>query len=342
MHQAEGANYEPHIDAVRGAMAMWVFAFHASVLCGFTTRLIPSGAIAVDVFMFISGLLMTRNFLAREHREPIGSPQTIVVFLTKRFFRIAPLYYPLLFVALIFWFDFARMMDEAYRAFPPAWSDLLPNDPSQRELTLTSIAAHLTFVFGIFPQYASNNAVPDWSISLEMQFYLALPLILLAIRRFGLTTVVICLMLIQALIVRYVGIGLNPGKLGLWPQPSMLPFKINCFMAGVTMAEYLSRRSMVSLVLTFLLMFWGERDEFSVIVLFCFLAMLDQSEVPFRRIISFIKATISGGLGNSSEIFPIPSTYSTCWCCYRSSTFFLALSISGLRRQCCGSQHFLA
>src|SRR5450631_1003577 len=81
--------YEPFLDGVRGVMAMWVFVYHAAVVCGFSINLIPSGAIAVDVFMFLSGLLMTRNFIARKKTEPLGSAKTILKFFIRRFFRIA-------------------------------------------------------------------------------------------------------------------------------------------------------------------------------------------------------------------------------------------------------------
>jgi peptidoglycan/LPS O-acetylase OafA/YrhL len=289
--------YEPHIDALRGGMAMWVFIFHTAVITGFNSRLIPSGGIAVDVFMFISGLLMTRNFLAREDREPLASPNTIIAFLIKRFFRIAPLYYPLFFVALANWSNYAQIFNDALATFPPSWAALLPNDPSQREPTLINIAVHLTFLFGLFPQYASNNALPDWSLSLEMQFYVALPIILLVARRVGLAWIVLALMIVQAISIRLIGFALVPGKLGLWPQPSLLLLKINCFMTGIAMAFYFFRPSMTYLALTLVLIFWSENEVFSLLVLFCFLAMLAPGDIPFGPIVGFVKRTISGRLG---------------------------------------------
>jgi peptidoglycan/LPS O-acetylase OafA/YrhL len=292
--QATKDGYEPHIDGLRGAMAMWVFIFHASVVTGFVSRLIPSGGIAVDIFMFISGLLMTRNFLARENREPLASPHTRIAFLIRRFFRIAPLYYPLFFVGVANWSNYMQTLNDALTAFPPSWAALLPNDPSQHEPTLVGIVAHLTFLFGLFPQFASNDALPDWSLSLEMQFYVALPLILLAARRVGLAWIVLVLMVVQALSIRLIGFALVPGKLGLWPQPSLLPLKINCFMTGVAMAFYFFRPSTTYLALTLILIFWGENDIFSVIALFCFLGMLAPDDIPFAPLVGFVKRTMSG------------------------------------------------
>lgn len=273
---------------------MWVFIFHSAFVTGFDSRFIPNGGIAVDVFMFISGLLMTRNFLVRESREPLSEPTTIVAFLIRRFFRIAPLYYPLLFIGLLFWSNFERMHAEVLTAFPPSWLHLLQNDPSQKAFTFSNALAHISFTFGLFPKYAANNVLPDWSLSLEMQFYLALPFILLAGRKIGIAWVILGLMAVQAVSVRTFGIDLAPGKLGLWPAQSLLLFKINCFTAGLMAAYYLHKPSPAFLMLTLLLVFWEQNRLFSLISLFCFLAMLKRDEAPFQPLIDFSKRLISG------------------------------------------------
>jgi peptidoglycan/LPS O-acetylase OafA/YrhL len=279
-------HYQPYLDGVRGAMAMWVFVYHAAMACGFTTSLIPPGTVAVDVFMFLSGLLMTRNFLARKEAEPLGSASTILKFMIRRFFRIAPLYYPLLLVAFVFWAQYAHFWQEAHAAFPPPWTDL--QDPPHREPTLANVLAHVSFLFGVLPQYAANNALPDWSLSLEMQFYAAIPFILLLARRVGLTVVTLAFIVIQFLTNRYTGL------LELWPLPSMLPFKINCFMAGVLMAAYLECRSLTVLVLMFVTIFFEQHYLFKCAALFCFLAMSDSRETALERMVGFGKQILSG------------------------------------------------
>jgi peptidoglycan/LPS O-acetylase OafA/YrhL len=293
-------HYQPYLDGIRGVMAMWVFVYHAAVACGFTTTLIPPGNVAVDVFMFLSGLLMTRNFLAREEAEPLESTRTILKFMIRRFFRIAPLYYPLLLMALVFWAQYAHFYHQARAAFPPPWADLLGNDPSQPEPTIANVLAHISFLFGVFPQYASNNALPDWSLSLEMQFYAAIPFILLLARRVGLTVVTLTFLAIQFLTHRCVGLYLTPTALGLWPQPSILTFKINCFMAGVLMAVYFNHRSLTVLVLTLVTIFFAQHYLFIGSTLFCFLAMSNSRETALARLVGFGKRRLSG---STSQFF---------------------------------------
>ena len=217
-------------------MALWVLVYHASVLTGYSSRLLPPGAIAVDIFMFLSGLLMARNFIEREAREPLSSRATIYRFYVRRVFRVAPLYWLLFAVAVALGAFMVEWRSHLVAVFPPPYVDSLGNDPSRPEPTLANIVAHLTFLFGLYPPFASNNALPDWSLSLEMQFYVAVPFLMLAIRRSGVWPVVLAALALQWLATRYVGLYLTPGPLGLWPQPSALPFKIGCFLAGMLVA----------------------------------------------------------------------------------------------------------
>jgi peptidoglycan/LPS O-acetylase OafA/YrhL len=79
---------------------------------------------------------------------------------------------------MLFWIQYGHFYHTAEAAFPLPWADIASNDPSRPEPTGANILTHITFLFGLFPQYASNDVLPDWSLSLEMQFYVAIPLIL--------------------------------------------------------------------------------------------------------------------------------------------------------------------
>ncbi|CAH2786711.1 MAG: Acyltransferase 3 [uncultured Caballeronia sp.] len=46
---------------------------------------------------------------------------------------------------------------------------------------MSNVVTHLTYTFGMFPRYAFNTPLPDWSIGLEMQFYAVFPLLMLLI-----------------------------------------------------------------------------------------------------------------------------------------------------------------
>ena len=288
-------DYQPHLEGIRGAMAIWVFVGHAASACGFFTPLIPPAAIAVDVFMFLSGLLMTRNFFAREQTEPYNSKITFIKFMVRRFFRLAPLYYLLLLVAFMFQTQYDRFGQEARVAFPPPWVDLLGNDPSQRDPTILNILTHLSFSFGAFPRYAANNALPDWSFSLEMQFYAALPFILILSKRLGFTAVTLAFILIQFFTNRFIGLYLEPIGGILWPQPSILPFKINCFMVGVLMAAYFRYRNQMLIILMFFVLY-GQHKLTVITVIFCFLAMSEGLEFPLAQGVLLGKRLLSGSI----------------------------------------------
>jgi peptidoglycan/LPS O-acetylase OafA/YrhL len=101
------------------------------------------------------------------------------------------------------------------------------------------ILTHLTFTFGFFPKYAASNALPDWSIGLEMQFYFALPFIMLLYRRAGHFVSTLLLMGIWIAATRLIGFGpdMPPGALGHFPMAAFLPLKLNCFVVGILFAE---------------------------------------------------------------------------------------------------------
>jgi peptidoglycan/LPS O-acetylase OafA/YrhL len=58
-------------------------------------------SLAVDIFILLSGFLMLHQATAREIHEPFDRPQTWLIFWLRRFFRLAPLYYTMLVVAVL-------------------------------------------------------------------------------------------------------------------------------------------------------------------------------------------------------------------------------------------------
>jgi len=58
------------LDFIRGLMALWVFSGHALSKVGVIIPIISQPAIAVDVFMLISGYLMCYQFHQLETVEP--------------------------------------------------------------------------------------------------------------------------------------------------------------------------------------------------------------------------------------------------------------------------------
>ena len=82
------------LEGLRGCLAWWVVLYHIYVYSGlFHTNLqkyetwINSGWVAVELFIILSGYVIF--LLLETQKEPYA------LYLTRRFFRIAPLYYTL-------------------------------------------------------------------------------------------------------------------------------------------------------------------------------------------------------------------------------------------------------
>jgi peptidoglycan/LPS O-acetylase OafA/YrhL len=216
----------PWLDGLRGIAALWVLVSHVRILTGVRfIDVLLSGDLAVDLFMLLSGFLMAHHYLQRRAREPWEDARTAVKFWLRRLFRIAPLYY-VLFAAAI---AFGPALGEYRTAIAHIWP--LTATPIERydDQTAANVAAHVTFLFGAIPAYAFRSPLPDWSIGLEMQFYLIFPLLMLAIARSrysiaaGLGIVALCLA------TRVTA----PEYYALFPAPSFLPMKLGIFIIGM-------------------------------------------------------------------------------------------------------------
>ncbi|MBL8564940.1 MAG: acyltransferase [Hyphomicrobiaceae bacterium] len=152
------ANYLPHVDGLRAIAILLVVVYHAwpSVLSG--------GFVGVDVFFVISGFLITRLMLA----EMQAGTFSILAFFARRIRRLLPA---------------AAVMIATVLA--AGWLILLPE--TYRELGRSMVAALLMFANVLFYRTAGYFSAPaeekpllhTWSLSVEDQFYLTWPLLLL-------------------------------------------------------------------------------------------------------------------------------------------------------------------
>lgn len=222
------SDHVPWLDGLRGLAALWVFVAHVQILAG--VRYIPVlawGGLAVDLFMMLSGFLMAHHYLLRQRQEPWDQPSTWGRFWTRRFFRIAPLYYGVLVLALLLgpWLGAQR------EAIAAAWPSTATSPQRYLDQSASNLVAHLSFLFGALPDYAFRTALPDWSIGLEMQFYLVFPLLMMAMARFGAVATSIVLVVACAWAQWHWS-----GWFHRFEMPAFLPLKLYVFLAGIGIA----------------------------------------------------------------------------------------------------------
>ena len=179
---------EPGLDLLRALAIILVVIYHAGIF-GFALphRLHRFGWIGVDLFFVLSGYLIGGQLLAPLARE---QPMNLPRFFSRRALRIMPAY----FVVLAVYFCLPSL-----REFPeisPLWKFLI----SIQNINLRGGTAF-------------SHA---WSLAIEDQFYLALPLLLIFINRWNRAAFIIPLaVFIGGLALRGTLAYLNPGESGV-------------------------------------------------------------------------------------------------------------------------------
>lgn len=276
------------LDGLRGLMSLWVLIGHTCAFTGMNSiPMLRSPHYAVDGFMVLSGFLMTFHYILRKAQEPWTSPATWMVFYIRRYFRISPLYYLALFPAYLLLDAYSRWRALLHRVFLPS----LPV-PVMPPLSSENVVSHLSFVFGLWPKYHASLVVPDWSLSLEMQFYLVFPFLMLFARRFGWVALSIAASVIYVLA--------HSSWLALsFSQPSPLPLSLLWFAVGMIWANaYIERQNGRK---SWLMAVWGgalsllsrdSHDIFLVSVL-CWLLFADHRLLA-GRCAGFLRSLLSG------------------------------------------------
>lgn len=167
----------PEIEYLRALAILFVIVMHAPLLC----IPFPAGrleqvqnwihpATGVDLFFIISGYLIGRSFVApyeaNEHCGAENRVQRIAAFWVRRFYRLLP--------ASALWASLTFLACIVSRK-PALW--LEPN-----VMFIKSVAA-MVAVRNFEESHAPSPFGYFWSLSVENQFYLALPVLLLLVAR---------------------------------------------------------------------------------------------------------------------------------------------------------------
>lgn len=200
----------PVLEGLRGVLSLWVLVYHVLTISGWW-KILPAfvqgfgnGANAVDVFILLSGFVITRLLLAK--REPY------FIFLFKRYARLFPVFLMCLISALA-----VQALGYMPIRFMPQDFPLL-------------LAANVMLIHGAIPDsliHGASGAIlnPAWSISLEWQFYLVAPFLVALVSRGGMKFIVAS----AACIVLYRMVA--PNLVGY--SDAFLPFKIQLFWIGI-------------------------------------------------------------------------------------------------------------
>jgi peptidoglycan/LPS O-acetylase OafA/YrhL len=158
--------YRPYLDGLRGIAVILVFVFHAA------RPGLPGGFIGVDIFFVLSGYLITRILIAQHAKT---GRIRIADFYARRIRRLMPAVILLVMVVVV---------REAL------WGDLLQLASRMRDGLATLFYAENWNLISQSDQYFQEAATASplrhaWSLSIEEQFYLLWPLILIPILAFG-------------------------------------------------------------------------------------------------------------------------------------------------------------
>ena len=182
----------PHfaeLDGVRGIGITLVVIAHVAIYWFLITRislplpllrvdaleLIRMSYVAIPGFFVLSGYLLTWT---EEERKRRGN-YSALNYAKRRALRLIPVYY----VAIALFFGISYLV--------------LPTHPS-----FASVALHLTFLQGFKPSYPPGFDSAWWSLTPEITFYAALPLLVLKLRKFWQRAVILGVLVIVSLIIR--------------------------------------------------------------------------------------------------------------------------------------------
>ncbi len=165
------------VDGVRSIAMLMVFAYHVWAFSGNPGCLVGNFrlgeiigrfSLGVDLFIVLSGFCL--YWPVANASKPFDATQ----YFQRRFWRIAPAYYMSILLMLLLPNALVVMMKLLHK--PATWQDV----PG-----LGQVLTHLTFTHALHPDTWGGIQGAYWSLGLEAQLYVAFPLVLIAVRRFG-------------------------------------------------------------------------------------------------------------------------------------------------------------
>lgn len=220
----------PGVDGLRAIAALWVVFFHIEAFSHARFAHVPglnlflrSGSTGVSLFLVLSGFCLYIPFAGgRTDRFRTGQ------FLVRRCRRLLPAYYTSLAFVL------------ALNIGAGVWLGFAALSPTE---AAKQVVAHALLIHPLFPTtfYTLNGAY--WSLGLEWQLYLTLPLLVWGIRKFGIRRTVSAAVMCNVVYGIALGLVVHDGMI---PQnsalatvvlPNQLPGRWAEFAFGMVAAE---------------------------------------------------------------------------------------------------------
>jgi len=167
MTPSHRATYLPYIDGLRALAVIAVVLYHLA------PESLPGGFAGVDVFFVISGFVVTTASLSRANAAPLTF---LGDFLARRFQRILP--------ALVVCLLVTSLASALW--IPASWlSDAIPRTGRLAFFGLSNLELAGNAGDYFSPVATFNPFTHTWSLAVEEQFYLAVPLLLWSWSRSG-------------------------------------------------------------------------------------------------------------------------------------------------------------
>ena len=266
------------VESLRGWMAWLVVVGHALHLCGgsaflpeFLYRTLTAGYTAVNVFIIVSGFVITHLIL--QGKEEYGP------YIARRAFRIFPVYIAAVIAAVAV----ETLYLDAYSAAWVVQADMRVERAALQWANFWPYAiGHISMLHGIppdsvLPYSSSAFLAPAWSLSLEWQFYLVAPLLLALLSRNRVTLYVTTAILLALLYAS------SHGMLGHWKYPSFLPLAIHYFLIGIFSRLALEKGSILpDIVLLLVIVAVGRSGKYELLIwaLFFVIILIEQGRLP--------------------------------------------------------------
>ena len=136
----------------------------------FSYRVLPSGILAVDSFLLMSGLLVTYLTLRQLNKRKGKLKLTLSMYYIHRILRLTPVY---IFVLFTYWFLTVHLADG------PVWQQTIGTSSVFYKSCEKYWWTNVLFINNIFPRNHINICMPwTWYLANDMQFYILAPIII--------------------------------------------------------------------------------------------------------------------------------------------------------------------